>query len=412
MSLPSVPNVYVQPLVEYDRITFWWLPSSEPVESYTLECDSISYSNTYSPTTYEAFVTNLSPFTQYSFKLKATNVTGDSEYGFFDTVTTGYRPDPPTSLTATEEFFTTGTTISWIPPIYQGGSPVFDYVLTAKAFGTSNIPAPENDLFLSTDFPTNTSLYPLNLSNDYKVTIQAINSCGYSPMSEHIWIYNLEHPGSIQFSGTSNYCALTNPSPFALSTTDFTVELFFKLDTPLTNTPYLFSSATTLGETFSLQLQTNQFVLTYPSASGLQTETFGSETDVIGGWHHIAIVGETVLTNRLINIYLDGVLYHTTINPSYSFTDPLLDFTIGQRSSPSLTNNFQGYISNLRFVTGLAVYISDFILPTIPLGVISGMDIQTELLLNVIDAGTLLTDSSGLDRTITNFGVSYSLQHP
>jgi hypothetical protein len=413
MSSPSAPNVYVQPLVEYDRITFWWLPNSEPVESYTLECDSISYSNTYSSTINEAFVTNLSPFTQYSFKLKATNNVGDSEYGFFDTVTTGYRPDPPTSLTASEEFFTTGTTVSWIPPTYEGGSPVFDYVITAKAYGLSNVPSPENNLFLSTDFPTNTSLYPLNLSNDYKVTVQAINSCGYSPMSEHIWIYNLEHPGSILFDGTSNYCALadaTNPSPFALSTTDFTVELFFKFDTPLINTPYLFSSATTSGETFSIQLQDNQFVLTYPSASGLQTETFGSS--ITDDWHHIAIVGETVLTNRLINIYLNGVLYHTTTNPSYSFTNPLLDFTIGQRSTPSLTTNFQGYISNLRFVSGLAVYISNFTIPNIPLGVIGGTDIQTELLLNVIDAGTLLTDSSGLNRTVTNYGVSYSLQHP
>ncbi len=152
--------------------------------------------------------------------------------------------------------------------------------------------------------------------------------------------------------------------------------------------------------------------MTYPSASGLQTEIFGSETDVIEGWHHIAIVGETVLTTPLINIYLDGVLYHTTTNPSYSFTNPLLDFTIGQRSSPSSTCNLQGYISNLRFVTGLAVYISDFTIPKIPLGVIGGLDIQTELLLNVIDLGTLLTDSSGLNRTITNFGVSYSFEHP
>ncbi len=424
MSVPSKPNVYVQPLVEYDRITFWWLPpesdGGSPLTSYVLECQSPPFTRTFDPSATEAFVPNLSPFTQYSFTLKATNVIGDSELAYFDTVTTGFRPDPPTSVSASQEFFTTSSLISWNPPLYDGGSPVFDYVVTAKAFGLSNIPVPEKDLFLSTEQPLQTSIYPLDVTNDYKVTVQAINSCGYSRMSKAVWIYNLEHPGSLFFNGSSNYCAVTDatqPSPFTLSTTDFTVELFFKLDT-LTNTPYFFSSASSsFVEAFSLQLQNTgseyQFVLKYPSASGIEVEAFGSEADVIGGdWHHIAIVGETQIAERFINIYLDGVFYHKTTSPSYSFTETLLDFTIGQKSSPTPSCNFEGYISNIRFVSGLAVYISDYSIPNIPLGVIGGSGIQTELLMNMIDVGTFLEDSSGLNRTITNFSVEFSLQHP
>jgi hypothetical protein len=195
----------------------------------------------------------------------------------------------------------------------------------------------------------------------------------------------------------------------------FFIECFFKI-TSLTNTPYLFSCATSSFEAFSLQLQNTgseyQFVLNYPSSSGIEVEAFGVEEDFVSGWHHIALVGETILTNRVINIYLDGLLYHTITTPSYSFTEPLLDLTIGQRSTPSSTCNFQGYITNLRFVSGLAVYISNFVIPTIPLGVIGGTGIQTELLLQVENAGTQLQDSSGFHRVVSDFGIDFSVQHP
>ena len=275
------------------------------------------------------------------------------------------------------------------------------------------MPVPEKNFFLSCDTPSTTSLYPLE-TYDYEVKVQSVNSCGYSAFSPSKWIYNLPHPGSLVFSGTSSYCAVTDatvPSPFALSTTDFTLEFYFK-PTSITDTPYLFSCADVSGEVFSLQMNTNQFVLKYPSPFGLEVEVFGSTADVIGGWHHLAIVGETILTNREIQIFLDGQLYHETTSPSYSFTQPLLDFTIGQRSSPTATCNFQGLLTNLRFVSGLAVYISNFTVPHIPLGVIGGNQIQTELLLNVSDSGTFLDDESGFNRSVTNFGLTFSVQHP
>jgi hypothetical protein len=415
MASPSKPNIYVQPLVEYDRITFWWLPSdSNDVINYVLECNSPPLTFTYGPfgpsgpTTTEAFIQNLSPFTQYSFTLKATNNSGDSELAYFDTVTTGFRPDPPTSLTASEEFYTSSSLISWSPPLYDGGSPVFDYVVTANAYTTSNVPVPEKNFFLSCDTPATTFLFPLE-TYDYEVKVQAINSCGYSAFTSPKWVYNLLHPGSLVFNGTSNYCAVTEP--FTLSTTDFTVEFYFKLSS-LTNTPYFFSCADSSGEAFSLKMQNNQFVLKYPSASSSEVEVFGSDADISGGWHHLAIIGETVLANRLLKIYLDGQIYHNTTSPSYSFTQTLLDFTIGQRSTPSNTCNFQGLLTNIRFVSGLAVYIANFTIPNPPLGIISGTGIQTELLMNVTDSGTSLVDSSGLNRTITNFGTTFSVEHP
>jgi hypothetical protein len=404
MSIPSKPNIYPQPLVEYDRITFWWLPSdSDDIINYILECASPPLSFTYGPTTREAFIQNLSPFTQYSFTLKAVNVIGDSEVAYFDTVTTGFRPDPPTSVSASEEFYTNTSLISWSPPSYDGGSPVFDYVVSAFAFTTSNIPVPEKNFFLSCDTPSTTSLYPLE-TYDYEVKVQAINSCGYSAFSPSKWIYNLPYPGSLVFNGTSNYCVVTES---LLPTEDFTIEFYFK-PTTITDTPYLFSCEDASGEVFSLQMNTNQFLLKYPSASSSEVEVFGSTTDVLGDWHHLAIVGETVL----LKIYLDGEIYHTTTSPSYSFSQPLLDFTIGQRSTPTATCNFQGLLTNLRFVSGLAVYISNFTVPKIPLGVISGTGIQTELLLNVSDSETFLDDESGLNRSVTNFGLTFSVQHP
>ena len=418
MTSPSPPNVYPQPLVEINSITFWWLPpesdGGQPIQSYTLECASPPLTFTYGPDQTNTYIPNLSPFTQYSFSLKATNVIGDSDVAYFDTVTTGHRPGPPTSITSSEEFYSPSSQITWNIPAYDGGSPVFDYVVSATAYNASNARVPEKDILLSADTPSSTSLYPLE-DYDYEVQVQAINSCGYSPKSSAVWVKNTIRPGSIVFNGTSNYCAITdatNPSPFALSTTDFTLEFFFKVSS-LTDTPYLFCSSTASGEAFSLQLQNPgsgyQYLLKYPSASTVEVEAFGSVTE---GWHHIAIVGETQLTTRLVNIYLDGTLYHTTTSPSYSFTQNLLDFTIGQKTIPTTTTNFQGFITNLRFVTGLAVYISDFVLPNIPLGVIGGSGVLTELLLTVENVGNKLVDTSGLNRTVSDFGTGFSIQHP
>ncbi len=421
MSVPSKPNVYPQPLVEYDRITFWWLPpesdGGQPIQSYVLECQTPSITVTCGPEQKEAFLPNLSPFTQYSFSIKAVNVIGGSELAFFDTVTTGYRPDPPTSVSVSQDLYTSSSIVTWSAPSYDGGSPVFDYVLRASAFNVNNASVPAKDIFLSAETPFQTTLFNLE-DYDYKVEVQAINSCGYSQSSPPVWIYNVQRPGSIVFNGSSSYFAIedaTNPSPFALSTTDFTFEMFFKLSS-LEDNPFLFSSSTSTAEVFSLQLQNTgseyQFVLTYPSASGTQVEVFGSEDDVIGGWHHIAIVGETSLTNRFINIYLDGTLYHTTTSTSYSFTQTLQNITFGQRTTPTSTTNLQGFMTNIRFVTGLAVYISNFVIPQVPLGIINGSGIQTELLMNVTDSGTKLLDSSDLNREITDFGTNFSLQHP
>jgi hypothetical protein len=114
----------------------------------------------------------------------------------------------------------------------------------------------------------------------------------------------------------------------------------------------------------------------------------------------------------LINIYLDGTLYHTTTSSSYSFTQTLQTITFGQRTTPITTNNFQGLLTNIRVVTGLAVYISNFVIPQVPLGIVNGSGILTELLMNVTNAGTKLIDSSDYTRFVTDFGTNFSLQHP
>jgi hypothetical protein len=125
--------------------------------------------------------------------------------------------------------------------------------------------------------------------------------------------------------------------------------------------------------------------------------------DLVGSWHHIAIVGN----GPLLYMYVDGFELATS-SWSGSISSGGLPFTIGFGNEPS--SYFNGYLSNFRW-TQSAVYTAPFngSLPTSPLHNLSGT------ILNTFQGDSLpleLTDLSASAHVITNAGANYSSNNP
>ena len=98
--------------------------------------------------------------------------------------------------------------------------------------------------------------------------------------------------------------------------------------------------------------------------------------------------------------YVNGVATGSAINTtSVTFSQTSAPFTIGGNNYLS-NDQFAGLITNVRLVVGTAIYTANFTVPTAPLTAVSG----TQLLLSANTSGTVATDSSTNNFSMTNTG--------
>jgi hypothetical protein len=144
-------------------------------------------------------------------------------------------------------------------------------------------------------------------------------------------------------------------------------------------------------------LATPTFLANYGFAPSLNT------------WHHIALVrnGTSAWT-----FYYDGIAKTSDQGATFTFTSTTsTNIYIGAFASSGYPQQFTGYLTNFRYVKGVAVYTGNFTVPSAPLTVTqsSGTNIsaitagQTQLLLLQADTGGLLTDTAN-NTTVTNTG--------
>jgi len=215
-------------------------------------------------------------------------------------------------------------------------------------------------------------------------------------------------PGSVLLDGTSQY--LTAPvGASSWGTGDFTAECwFYKTSatdgTLLTNAE---SSGTSYWELFTRSGGTIGFQLRDSSS---QAYVEGSIAISLGTWYHVAVTRQS----GLVKLFVNGVLDNSaTITKTVTARKTI----IGSFQYPGFLDYFAGYISNIRLVTGVAVYTGNFTTPTglftstqtanpfggVNTGAITGS--QTSLLLNT-SFGSGSSDSSINNFTITNTGAS------
>lgn len=213
--------------------------------------------------------------------------------------------------------------------------------------------------------------------------------------------------GSLEFNGTTQKLDLGSNEDFGFGTAPYTIEgWFFIRAEPI---PYMRLWCFTNGDNVEV-LGSSVYYW-----NGGSPATSGAGVITPNAWYHIALVRNA----GIVKLYVNGVLKLTDSTGGVDSAGSRI-LTIGGEASSSvggqgaaegtLDGYFNGRISQFRIVKGDAVYTAPFSSNNLtPFTAVSG----TKLLLNVATQQTLITDSSGTNKSITNTGgVMFSSSSP
>jgi len=183
---------------------------------------------------------------------------------------------------------------------------------------------------------------------------------------------------------------------FAVGSGNFTIECWFYVDEYAGNYRRVFGKSSSTGANAHTEYQVDINASNQPVAyvydaadSGTSYLTLQSSTAITDNkWHHVALVRN----GTAFNLYQDGTSV-ANVTSSMTVNDSTYKFGIG-RVGEYASQIFKGWISNLRFVKGTAVYTSNFTPPTSPLTAIT----NTKLL--CCQDATITTDNSGTSKTL------------
>ena len=195
--------------------------------------------------------------------------------------------------------------------------------------------------------------------------------------------------GSGTFFPSDSYAQLSSGSSMNFGTGNWTIEFFYQ-GSP--NSYGVFFEVYTNGvntQQIAIQRYTTSDNAIYVENAGVKLTTSGvNPWD--GLWHHHAVVNN----GGTVTYYIDGIsrgTYNTSLNLTGTDTVRIGNYS----ATPAYGIN--GYLSNLRVVSGTAVYTTNFTPPTSALTAISG----TQLL--CMQGSTPFVDNSSNAFTITAY---------
>jgi hypothetical protein len=181
--------------------------------------------------------------------------------------------------------------------------------------------------------------------------------------------------GSGYFNGSGDY--LTSATNTALGSGDFTVEGWFNMPSiGSTRIMYDCRPTGTGGAYPVIYVDLNGYLSLYANSVDLIKST---NVVPLNAWHHFALCRASGSTR----LFLDGVQQGSTYSDANNYLMGTSRPAIGTDGATLGTNNFTGYLSNIRSVVGTALYTATFTPPTAPLTAIT----NTSLLLNFTNAG-------------------------
>jgi hypothetical protein len=184
---------------------------------------------------------------------------------------------------------------------------------------------------------------------------------------------------SYSFSSNIN-SVITFPAStdWAVGTGDFTIEWFgYQTNTSQFQRVFSVGNYPTIKIGVSIESSTfyywanNSYI--YSSAGATTTNT----------WYHWAVVRSSGTTR----VYRNGTLRGSSISDTNNITDSTTNFTIGNTLTPATNAAWVGYITNFRWVKGLAVYTGNFTVPTSALTATAGVNPYGGSNTAAIDAG-------------------------
>ena len=209
--------------------------------------------------------------------------------------------------------------------------------------------------------------------------------------------------GSTYFDGTGDYLTVPDNSTWAFSG-DFTIESWIYPTTLAAETAiftvWYGGSVSLTAINFNVQ-STGRLRGEFTVGSSAITTTTGTTTSVtINQWNHVAVSR----SGTTIRLFVNGVQDSTTGTLSGTINNLTDQPVIGAiNSGGAYLSRMNGYISDVRVITGTAVYTANFTPPTTPLTAIT----NTQLLTCQYNGGATnqaIIDNSNFNNIITRFG--------
>lgn len=162
---------------------------------------------------------------------------------------------------------------------------------------------------------------------------------------------------SAYFDGTGDYLTTPDSADFAFGSGDFTIECYFKQGAT-GGTYALCAQRTNTTTSYSFAFQITGSTITFigsTSGTGTTHTVTAAYTQETSNWHHAAVVRSgTVLT-----VFADGVPGTSVGIGATALFDSAAVLSIGGDTTGS-SNQFNGYIDDLRITKGVARYTTTF----------------------------------------------------
>ena len=156
-------------------------------------------------------------------------------------------------------------------------------------------------------------------------------------------------------SNVNSYISFPGSNDWAVGTGDFTVEWFGYQ----TNTSQ-FQRVWTVGDYPNIKIGVSIESSTFYYWANNNFRYSSASSTVINTWYHWAVVRQSGTTY----VYRNGTLRGSSIADTNNITDNTTALYIGNTNTAATNSAWVGYITNFRFIKGLAVYTGNFTTPT------------------------------------------------
>lgn len=184
--------------------------------------------------------------------------------------------------------------------------------------------------------------------------------------------------GSMYFDGSGDYLQLSANSAFAPGTGDYTIEAWVYLTATNANGSNIWSQTASSHAYFTLVIPSSgDRVRHFLNASGYGVYYDSPSDFKLNSWNHCA----ATRSGNTVRVFLNGVAGTPATN-SINLNNTTYNPRVGMESHNTL-ESVTGYVADVRFVKGQALYTSNFVPPAAPLDAVR----NTALLLRGTAAG-------------------------
>lgn len=218
--------------------------------------------------------------------------------------------------------------------------------------------------YFTSNANTNLLVYQTNRYNDLSANAYAISTKNSRVVSFNPFnITNTGDSGSMYFDGTGDYVTAPGNNAFALTSADWTIEVWI-YPTILNTYNFIYSREASTNATTEIELYfgvNGALNLNVCVSSTLYSANTSSGAIIANQWQHVA----AVRNGGTLTIYVNGVSTGTnTTLSTLSLNDPGTSYVPNIINQAAAANRgMQGYASNFRFVRGTAVYTANFVHP-------------------------------------------------